>query len=869
MRQTRVNYFVLGVLFVISSTSDLRVRCHSHTSMSSDTDPHGRYIDEQHDFLYWDDDDDQVGDASTQVKSVRYKQNQQISDNLENDSMHHSLIQNQITTQDQQAQNKMIVQDVRNQNEQQDRWKLESIVYSEKNRQLAILEKIKRIEKFREKLHKQSYKWQEHENAASSYGNLKSDCDSSCSRTCYEQNNMTSVINTFVNCIAPQCKCLNSFALSHVPEPYFNHTDYNLHVNDTIRAFEDKFTEYWPKMIKSAVTDPDGYDLLRDCDLQCHKDCFEIKKFVPFETLLQCPRYRCNCWYKLDDYVHNQIPSSYFQPAVVQSAADWRDDILRNCNKSCANRCMHSFASKPEVEFCVQYKCGCDIQKGVGQADMIMDRLGFRATPSVVVDERAEWQKIAEKQYQITNDTIFDDEDELDAQSYANQQYIESQISHLGPNAVRKTVTEEKIVQRPDGKQGVNIVEKAEIFKPQSQNLLQQETIVQHKEQTWGPSSHHDQQQRHQKLMNKDIDAIIRQQGVSLYQDSQQQVRYTETHQVHPLNQHHEHQYDSQIDHKLINEGIVHPNKDNWDQDVTGQHQRHGGPQDDMERDFIRYLRTHPKYQSLVQIYQEDQDRQFMNQQGEQGGVVYNHTEFNLHVDVFPSDEVRNHLLKQYLDFKRWQKEQRLLNNDQPAHVQHQLQQNSGIFNQEEYDNFLRHQAEQHKLDQGFDDIHARGHGIDDSDNLHAHGAGAHTTKQVKTTKTLYDDGVEEDQVSIKQHKEVETKKSKESSKKGKKSEEEEKGKKSRKGKGHEEKLALFELDELDEMGAGMNRYTSQEGNEEFKSITIIVLLSIMIALSFASFKAYQQYMKEEFDEKRVRFFDFEHHEERAYNQIR
>lgn len=90
-----------------------------------------------------------------------------------------------------------------------------------------------------------------------------------------------------------------------MPDPYFNSTDYYLHKNDSIKSFEDKFTSYWPKMIKSAVTEADGYDLLRDCDLQCHQDCFSVKKYVPFETLLQCPRYRCNCWYKLDDYVHN------------------------------------------------------------------------------------------------------------------------------------------------------------------------------------------------------------------------------------------------------------------------------------------------------------------------------------------------------------------------------------------------------------------------------------------------------------------------------------------------------------------------------------------------------------------------------------
>lgn len=59
---------------------------------------------------------------------------------------------------------------------------------------------------------------------------------------------------------------------------------------------------------------------------------------------------------------------------------------------------MHSFASRAEVEFCVQYKCGCTIDRNAGQKDFIMDRLGFSSsTPKVVVvDDRSEWQKLAD-----------------------------------------------------------------------------------------------------------------------------------------------------------------------------------------------------------------------------------------------------------------------------------------------------------------------------------------------------------------------------------------------------------------------------------------------------------------------------------------
>lgn len=102
-----------------------------------------------------------------------------------------------------------------------------------------------------------------------------------------------------------------------------------------------------------------------------------------------------------------------------------------------------------------------------------------------------------------------------------------------------------------------------------------------------------------------------------------------------------------------------------------------------MERDFLRYVRNRPDYQSLVQMYADDAT--FQNYQDKPlTGTVYNHTEFNLHVDVFPNDAIKNDLLRQYMNFKRWQRQQHLKNNTLDEYALH-----SGVFNSQEYNQFL------------------------------------------------------------------------------------------------------------------------------------------------------------------------------------
>jgi len=152
-----------------------------------------------------------------------------------------------------------------------------------------------------------------YEENAFNYLNSSSECDYGCARTCFEDYKNATVINTFVSCLYPKCKCMNSFALKKVPQPYFNMTHYETRRNESVKTASERVTDGWPAVIRNTLNDIEGYDLIRDCNEVCNRECFEVKKYVPFDALLQCPRYRCNCWYALDQPIQNQIPQGYFQ----------------------------------------------------------------------------------------------------------------------------------------------------------------------------------------------------------------------------------------------------------------------------------------------------------------------------------------------------------------------------------------------------------------------------------------------------------------------------------------------------------------------------------------------------------------------------
>lgn len=68
--------------------------------------------------------------------------------------------------------------------------------------------------------------------------------------------------------------------------PYLlvNHTEQETRIMQRVKEASGLVNEGWP--LGNATRYAGSYDLVRDCDLTCHKECNDIKKYAPFETLL-------------------------------------------------------------------------------------------------------------------------------------------------------------------------------------------------------------------------------------------------------------------------------------------------------------------------------------------------------------------------------------------------------------------------------------------------------------------------------------------------------------------------------------------------------------------------------------------------------
>ncbi|CDW81874.1 UNKNOWN [Stylonychia lemnae] len=616
-------------------------------------------------------------------------------------------------------------------NETHDKQKLEYMLQGEKARQVAVMEKIQRLEKFREKLHKQAGKWDAYERKSKDFMNLTSDCNYGCSKQCYQDYNLSTVINTFVSCIAPQCKCLNSFALQHIPEPYFNETEFNVRRLDIVKQASERVSENWPTAIRKTYLDANGYDLIRDCDLQCHRDCFAIKKYVPFDTLLQCPRYRCNCWYRLDEEITKQIPTGYLQ------AQDWTSQILKDCDKPCAQRCLSSFASKPEVEFCVQYKCGCKIEQGT-QSDLLMDRLGFNRDKYV---SNLPSQQVTKE---ISRETIYDDNDDLDESDTIQ---IERSL-RIGENDRAKIQQSEYI----GGRGGHQYIEKNITQTPYG---VKQEKIV---EKVYPQALFHHQQHE-----------------LDQYQGQNDQMIDQQIHRSHQ----------GPIVHdplRLYQEQIAEPKNWNFNEENFPY------------KDQIRIREYHTiDNQPVHQNSQHHRPHSEMFR--DQSNI--NYTEFNIHVDLYPSSDLLPDSVNQIRQQHHLEQQMKL----QPRALENILDSRE----LQEYQDFLRFKK----------------------------------AKELMKVKT-YEQDLEAEEEEEEQ--EVTHQKKQEKGKKGEKAHDKKgKGKERKEGKGKSDYAVLYNLDEL---------MTDNEiASAQYQSLSIFVLFIVTILLMVATVSIYKNFIRS-YDDK-------------------
>eukprot|EP00347_Sterkiella_histriomuscorum_P001828 403370522 len=172
--------------------------------------------------------------------------------------------------------------------------------------------KLQVIEKSRQKINKYRAKWEHLENSALQHLNQSTQCNFTCSRECFLSFPNKNVINLFIDCLVPQCNCMNIFSSSKVPDPIYNKSEQNYGLI-VLKNLSESVNEGFPLVHANLTQNATGYNLIQECNTDCQSDCLEIKKYVPLETVVQCQRLKCNCWYNLDAPILEQIPIEQLQ----------------------------------------------------------------------------------------------------------------------------------------------------------------------------------------------------------------------------------------------------------------------------------------------------------------------------------------------------------------------------------------------------------------------------------------------------------------------------------------------------------------------------------------------------------------------------
>ncbi len=117
-------------------------------------------------------------------------------------------------------------------------------------------------------------------------------CDIQCAKKCFSDSLGTAWF-IFSSCLIPQCNC----ALHPLPQSILFTADPKdaeiIKDSDTMDDAEDEETQVDENgeeftAVISMQSETGEYNLYRDCNLLCHKDCLSIRKNVPFEVLEVC-----------------------------------------------------------------------------------------------------------------------------------------------------------------------------------------------------------------------------------------------------------------------------------------------------------------------------------------------------------------------------------------------------------------------------------------------------------------------------------------------------------------------------------------------------------------------------------------------------
>jgi len=176
-------------------------------------------------------------------------------------------------------------------------------------------------------------------------GKAVTQCDLTCAKKCFKDSLGTAWF-IYSSCLIPQCNC----AQSPLPQSILFQTDPqdqdiikdNDKLDEDLDDADGSQTDENGEEFEAVITlqNQNGeYNLFRECNLMCHKDCFSIRKQVPFTVLESCVEDRCNCFH---NYTLENPP--FF------------------CDVKCRDKCVENqryyWNGEPSLTDCVT-QCGC------------------------------------------------------------------------------------------------------------------------------------------------------------------------------------------------------------------------------------------------------------------------------------------------------------------------------------------------------------------------------------------------------------------------------------------------------------------------------------------------------------------------------
>jgi len=164
-------------------------------------------------------------------------------------------------------------------------------------------------------------------------------CDEQCARKCFRESLGTAWF-VFTSCLIPQCNC----AMRTLPQSllFTVPAEHEEVLNDDDQLEEDGEDGPDTQLFEAVISlqNQDGeYNLYRDCNLLCHKDCLSIRKNVPFDVLEICVEERCHCYH---NYTLQHPP--FF--------------CHNKCRDNCIDKKEYYWNGSPSLTECIT-QCGC------------------------------------------------------------------------------------------------------------------------------------------------------------------------------------------------------------------------------------------------------------------------------------------------------------------------------------------------------------------------------------------------------------------------------------------------------------------------------------------------------------------------------